>query len=246
MRLARLDTVDDLLESRSADPVNYGQYIFVTCWTDIEEESIPFWHMYTPKLRGVRIKMPLAMFNGYHIPDKPEIRLTTDGYDNWALPFERMYGKDYMAMLEVANNFYKIEYTDDTSFTQRQLYTETLEGPRKVALGMLGRHKSSQWSFQSEWRFRIIVIPGTSPTPGMSDDPIALDRFLSSSAQFITGTPLSFDGFYLPIRNEAFTRMEVMLGPKHSSGDRVLVEALLETYNPSAKLSVSALKGAVQ
>lgn len=246
MRLARLDKVDDLLESRSADPVNYGQYIFVTCWTDLEEESIPFWHMYTPKLRGVRIRMPLAMFKGYHIPDKPELRLTTDGFDNWALPFERMYGTDYIVMPEAANNFYKIEYTDDTSFIHRQLYTPMPDGSHKVALANLGRYKSSHWNFQSEWRFRLIIVPGISPIPRMFDEPAELDRFLSASAQFIHGKQLSFDEFYLPIIDEAFSQMEVMLGPKHSSGDRAVVEALIETYNPSAKLLVSTLKDAVQ
>jgi len=246
MRLARLDKVDDLLESRSADPVNYGQYIFVTCWTDLEEESIPFWHMYTPRLTGVRLRMPLEMFNGYHIPDKPELRLTTDGFDNWALPFERMYGTDYMVMPEGANNFYKIEYTDDTSFVRRQLYTPMPDGSHEVALAKLGRYKSSHWHFQSEWRFRLIVVPGISPIPGMFDEQAELDRFLSASRQFIHGNPLSFEGFYLPIRDEAFSQMEVMLGPKHSSGGRAVVEALLHTYNPTAKLLVSTLKNAVQ
>ncbi len=186
------------------------------------------------------------MFRGYHIRDQPELRLTTDGFDNWALPFERMYGTDYMVMPEAANNFYKIEYTDDTSFVRRQLYTAMPDGSHKVALAKLGRYKSSHWNFQSEWRFRLIVVPCIAPKPGMFDDPAELDRFISASAQFINGKPLSFDGFFLSIRDEAFSEMEVMLGPKHNSGDRAVVEALLQTYNPSAKLLVSTLKGAVQ
>ena len=145
IRLARLDKVDDLLESRSIDAINYGQYVFVTCWTDLAEESVPFWHMYTPNLRGVRIKMPLAMFTGHHISDRPEMRLTTDGHDNWALPYERMYGENYLAMPEGANNFFKIEYVDDALLINRQLYGRKSDGSHSVRLGELGRYKSTQF-----------------------------------------------------------------------------------------------------
>ena len=70
IRFNRLDKVDDLQESESADLGRLGRLFFVSCWSDSSEENIPLWSMYTPNMSGVRIKLPAKMFNAYHI--KPQ------------------------------------------------------------------------------------------------------------------------------------------------------------------------------
>lgn len=58
IRFTRLDCVDDVEESAVYEnTVPMAKYTFVSCWTENEEESIPLWNMYTPQMRGVRIKM---------------------------------------------------------------------------------------------------------------------------------------------------------------------------------------------
>lgn len=55
IRFNRLDRVDDISESKAFGKYDFGKFLFVCCWTDSNIESIPLWHMYTQKMRGVRI-----------------------------------------------------------------------------------------------------------------------------------------------------------------------------------------------
>ncbi|NOQ27821.1 MAG: hypothetical protein GQ564_20865 [Bacteroidales bacterium] len=57
-----LNNVDDLNEGKSIDYKHIGGYFFISCWTSFAEESLPFWNMYTPSMKGVRIKMPSNLF----------------------------------------------------------------------------------------------------------------------------------------------------------------------------------------
>ena len=34
------------------------KFVYVSCWTEDSEESIPLWNLYTPNMHGVRIRMP--------------------------------------------------------------------------------------------------------------------------------------------------------------------------------------------
>lgn len=63
IRFNKLNRVDDVTEGKSHDFDYISEYFFISCWTDLEEESIPFWNMYTPGIKGVRIKLPSSLFN---------------------------------------------------------------------------------------------------------------------------------------------------------------------------------------
>lgn len=58
--------VDDIEEARTTDMGDFGKYVYVSCWTDDSEESIPLWNLYTPDMHGVRIKLPKFPFKKYH------------------------------------------------------------------------------------------------------------------------------------------------------------------------------------
>lgn len=57
--------VDDIEEVETEDMGKFGRYVYVSCWTDDSEESIPLWHMYTPNMHGVRIRMQHFPFKKY-------------------------------------------------------------------------------------------------------------------------------------------------------------------------------------
>lgn len=40
--------------------------------------------------------------------------------------------------------------------------------------------------------------------------------------------------------------MEILLGPKQRSGEKVIIEALVKEFNPSARIIESELEGLVQ
>src|SRR5690606_25885228 len=67
IRFNNLKNVDDVTQGDNQDIEALGNYIFVSCWTDLEEESIPFWHMYTKDMSGVRLKIKSNPFKIYKI-----------------------------------------------------------------------------------------------------------------------------------------------------------------------------------
>lgn len=64
-----------------------------------------------------------------------------------------------------------------------------------------------------------------------------LDNMLAGKAS------LPMTHFDLTISDEAFNQMEILKSPKLSAGNEILLETLIEKYNPKAKIIESKLKG---
>ena len=63
IRFKRLDKMDDIEEAALSNAgIHLGGFMFVSCWTFNEIESIPLWRMYTPTTKGVRISLDKNMF----------------------------------------------------------------------------------------------------------------------------------------------------------------------------------------
>ncbi len=54
-----------------------------------------------------------------------------------------------------------------------------------------------------------------------------------------------FPHYDMQISDEAFSNMEITLSPRISAGSRIIVEDLLEKYNPSAEPKESNLVGLI-
>ncbi|RGQ47520.1 hypothetical protein DWY92_19075 [Bacteroides uniformis] len=68
IRFNRLDKVDDIEEGNAESwGVKFCKYVFVSCWTDIKEENIPLWKMYSGDTGGIRIALEQEMFKEYLI-----------------------------------------------------------------------------------------------------------------------------------------------------------------------------------
>lgn len=245
IRLSRLDKVDDVSESITDDSVQYAKHLFVSCWTADPRESIPFWHMYTPNMAGVRVKLPRTMFKNYELISDRSRGMVSD-FKNCILPIERLHGQNYIVMPEVYDKFHRVEYTDDPTKLRQRLLTKKEDGTNLIAFGSLGRYKRTEWAFQSEWRYCLLILPSVPPPGGSYADPEYLDAFLRETGQVVIGNPCPFDSFFLELNDDAFESMEILLGPKHSAGDRAIVEALIKSHNPKAKLKVSHLTGSLR
>lgn len=247
IRLSRLDTVDDISESISKDAVQYSKYLFVSCWTEKEEESIPFWNMYTPNMAGVRIRLKTPIFQTYSIQSDPDKALiSNDAERESILPLEKMHGANYLVIPESPYKFYEVEYTDEDKLLNPLVYSTNPDGSHSIAFGSLGKYKNKEWSFQSEWRYRLIILPSAPPPSTSYSDERYLNEFLSNVGQAVNGKEPPFKHFFLNLNEEAFNSIEILLGPKHSSGDIALVEALINTYCPNATFSVSKLTGTIR
>lgn len=248
IRLASLNDLDDVSESRTRDMGDDfgGKYVFVSCWTDIEEENLPFWNMYTPNMAGVRIGLPTPYLKTYS--EQPLIQ--GEGFQHnggiYYLPFSKRHGDDYFV---IHDSLAKMEYTDDENKFNRKIYTKEAEDRRTFALGDLGKYKKTHWSFQSEWRFKVIVIPSSSRPKNLEDyakEEVYMPMISAALNNLYLKTELSIKEFYLEIDDDAFSKMDLLLGPKHQSGDLEIVKALAKTYNPTAKIEISKLSGDIR
>lgn len=239
IKLTRLDKVNDPTEELSRDG-KLGKYIFVTCWTSQEQEGVPFWYMYGHNKRGVRIRLPTNFIKTYEVREqfhRDDGTVTTNGhiFDS-IVPESVLLESSYLIANYVAahNKFFPVEYTDDPEQLKPPIFSEDDDGVLNVALGELGKHKPRIWSFEQEWRLKLIFLPY-----GVRDINPADTSNLRHAMK--TGKELDFDAYFLEISDEAFSQMEVTLGPSCTPGDKVIAEALIHKYTPGVLLRSSDL-----
>ena len=105
----------------------------------------------------------------------------------------------------------------------------------------VGKFKKSSWSFQKEVRYIITVYPYGIPD---------LEKAVRSNCEinFIESRynnpniSLPFSDYYLDIDDECFRNMQILLAPKISEGEKILVNSLIKEYCPSAIIEESKLK----
>lgn len=239
LKLNCLKYVDDKSEALTIDIGDFRKYCFASCWTDLENESIPFWKMYTNDMKGVRISLPKYPFDIHKITYQPKY-LVMD------------YGVSYLDEKYVVNNDYlvipnnsileKIIYTDSEEELMPSVYKETSDHSYQYAYGRIGKYKSKQWEFQSEYRYFVLVIPGGGI---LKLDCMEYQNHPFLRNAIINKVDVPIDCIYLDIKQEALDSMEITIGPKMSEGDKVLLKCHIEKYCPKATISESCLIGKV-
>ena len=135
----------------------------------------------------------------------------------------------------------KVEYTDDKEKLYPCLLSE--EGERfSIALGELGKYKNLHWKFQNEWRYILTVFPFQLNQPLET----SLQSFQLTANKMRYGIekqPFPYYDMYLS--DQAFSEMEITLSPRISAGSKVIVESIVEKYNPSATINESHLVGLI-
>ncbi len=251
IRLNRLDLVDDLEEAQTSDYGTLGRFCFVSCWTDNAEESIPLWKMYSNDMQGVRIKLPVFPFVNYKYSSQ---RGKWDGYTytvstlNEYPDFSSCINRTKLEQLGVSTalvgqekTLTKVIYTNDETLILPKVFTheETEDKVNtKIEIGVLGKYKRTVWAFQDEWRYKLFISPfafDASIRDPQFIDPLYVMQLFRTSA-------LPFPFFDMDIDQGAFEQMEITLGPKVSDAEEVIIQSLVNQYNPSAKIHKSTLK----
>ena len=257
IRLNSLDKMDDLQEQMSTDRQNFGKFVFVSSWTSDEDESIPMWRMYTPKGKGIRIKMPINPFVEYQ-PTIQELgtllHCNVEGAPNVAVPFKMIvpakdiFNGDFsIANYSVNNQLSEVKYVDDDELLRPTIIHPDGNGGISVDFGKLGIYKNTYWAFQKEWRYRLLFCPAS--TAKMIGDHLSkqntemqnlLHRFIAGSAA------LPFSHYDLHIRQECFNDMSITLSPDISDSAKMFAELLVEKYNPMCRIEASVLTNLIQ
>lgn len=262
IRFNRLDRMDDLEQGQvEAQGIPLGKYTYVSCWTEEEEESIPLWNMYAGKEMGVRISLPEDMFKDHsmlgNLVGDEELGAKILDYMpklvptvTLKIPASEYFGKNYLVLPVHSHDlctFYgSIFYTDDVQSYTNDACKKTCHNNGTYDLELnwnkVGTCKHSRWSFQKESRFILRIIPTEKEITLLDASQFLeyMNRALS------TGLQPHFDFYDLPLKDDIFDNLEVTLSPSITTGQRVIVESLINRYAPNAKIKESNLRNSIK
>lgn len=208
------------------------------------------WKMYSSLSSGVRIKLKANPFKEFENTPSSISAVThqtvTDNsngsYLKSIIPIADMLKNGFIAPGALGNNIlHKVEYTSDSNKLYPKLLTQ--DGDKfNIALGNLGKHKNIHWAFQHEWRYILLLMPlNLNQAVDKS-----VQEFQTTSAKILLGQAKQAFPFYdLTLDENAYAQMEITLSPKISAGNRLIINSLIEKYNPSAVLHESSLVGLI-
>lgn len=251
IRFARLDVLDDPQECRVADFQNLAKTKFVSCWTDCEIESIPMWREYAGTDCGVRVELPVNPFARYCWDAEDIARIVGESSEDFSgnnplfsealVPFEDLWDSG-LFIVECAGKsdiLHKVKYTND----QNLLFPKTLGSFEDNALsadhGVIGLCKAKSWAYQGEWRYLFTIMPFD-----IKSSLLEQDKMLARLGAFVTDCGEAYIPPYydLKIDDSAYRSMRITPSPKMSLGNQVVLDALLEKYNPDAELIPSCIE----
>lgn len=243
----RLDCVDDIEEgSVMSCGIMVGRYVFVSCWTESAEESIPLWKMYGGGDKmGVRIGLEKEMFRRYHIVNPKIGNQQWYGEMDLPLSLEELNAPDYFVLpiFQMDEDYFyrKIQYVDNVSDKTNDAVTITPPQNEKgetqinIKFGEIGRYKHKRWEFQNETRFVVTIFPyNPNLAPPEKVGTIAINTYIQNKT-------VNFTKYFLPLDERALRNIEITLSPNATDGQRVLVESLIREYAPEAKIKNSSL-----
>lgn len=236
LRFNNLLNVDDPEEAVSKDLGNLGKYVLVNCWTANSEDILPMWSMYTKEMKGVRIKMKKNPFKKYYY-SAGQYHFKTDVES--CIDYSKISDKGHI--VAECPTLVKVEYVDD----EEKLIPQTkFEGENRItiALDPIGKYKRKYWAFQQEVRYKITAAPYSLKELEKCKKPVdhceLMNRILDEK------TPAPYKDFFLELRDDAFDNMEILLGPKTTVSEDIIVKSLVEKYCDgfSVKVSKSRIK----
>lgn len=247
--------VDDMEEAETNDMGKFGRFVYVSCWTDDSEESIPLWNLYTPNMHGVRIRLPVFPFKKYSYK-KGDLFLSED--IGTYIDLQQIYTDNQISIVPKEPHLVKVEYTDDPTKLFPKVKTESFEGAANLFLqarslsdlraknvkveysfAELGKYKRSNWAFQREWRY--IISTGPMGSKDLHPSTLAKQQEVIRRIEDRSFLP-PHQQLYLSIDSEALKDLEVVFGPRMNASEKIMAKALLTKYCPTAEYRESLLR----
>lgn len=237
-RFSSLDIVDDMEEAMTADYENIGKICFVSCWTDLVQESVEMWRTYTGSDNGVRIGFPKEFFK-------------SESNEENVLNLAKRIGDEYDVYLSPPYfpELIPVTYTQDDYLINLPVSKVINDVCKKCGSSMsnfsldtryLGRFKRDYWTGQSEWRYKLTAIPqeyyrNNEKGKYLKGKPSDMVELMKKDL-----IQMSFDNDYIdfPFNENAFKDMEILLSPLNSEEDSAQVRNIIEQYGPSIEVEI--------
>lgn len=244
LRFSRLDKLDDVLEAQKHNGIEFGKYFFASCWTQQPEESIPQWRMYGNKMRGVRIELPKYPFRKIAIEPKQH-RPWLETFEQsiiGPLSIDECDNETYFIQPNFFGDFFDgpVEYVPDV----KTRYSNAIKLEDNTIIkepNKLPRLKSEHWSFQSEYRFHLWVLPKPNDQS---------DKHQNIGIQMINGFKNNIDPgidfIDVPLDSCVFNNLVIRTGPLCTPGGLTCIEALIAKYAPNAEIENSHFENSIR
>nr|POR08678.1 hypothetical protein BOH68_03695 [Cobetia sp. MM1IDA2H-1] len=188
------------------------------------------WKMYTPNMQGVRIRLPNNPFLGRNAPTVWEKGGATQRIDAEIVINRGNGGLGISTYYVTGPN--KIHYTDDKSYLNGTCLVDD-DGRWSVQLYDLGMVKNTYWSFEEEWRYKVLAT--------FSEIPLHEPNLQAHPAFDLTNYPVLEEALFVPLAKDCFDEMEVLLGPRVTLEQELIVNNLLNKYAQKATLRRSEI-----
>lgn len=255
IRFNRLDNVDDLSEAQYYGDYKLGKFLYVSCWTRSEEESIPMWHIYTPGMRGVRISFPEDWTHYRRLEPDSRFHLTTHGDIYAPVNFDELINDSYFMLPTFLGPgpFGKdVRYVENPgTYLRNMIITQKLpDGKLELKIEQtteLATYKHKRWAFEQEVRFVLLILPSLPIPPGGLGE----QQYVSQLPDYILQALVAGEGpdiehFDMDVRPDVIDNINVRLGPLCTEGDVTIVDSLLRTFTQNGRFTRSSLTGTIR
>lgn len=231
IRFSRLDKVDDIEEScylSGPTKTNIGQYIFVSCWTREQKESLPMWKMYTD-YKGVRIGLDEDLFI---------VRDETYGVNRKFFVLPDQVKDCELTLSQNEAKLQEVHYVENVEQEINKLIEVDSKNKTIIHFRNAGIYKRKDWEFQKEYRFKIVVTPIANEKVKIGLNGNFLFNFWKAYMEnqcnnieyMIKNMPIKETYIDIPFNPNILKTMEITLGPRISKGGKEIVEELLDKY----------------
>lgn len=247
LRFTRLDKLDDAQEVELVSRKHWSQYLFVSSWSTLTDESQAMWQSYAG-YNGVRIGLPKHPFAEFTLESRRELNHFVKGEIISPLPIEQIYNEKWIII--------NTPYHKDLFGQAVKYYKKPDEHIRPVMQDEKGGilfnyydlavNKSSTWKHQEEFRYIYFIVPSN---PNVLDawkrtgNPFPIYQHTYEHLQKKKNSPITY--FYSPL-GDALNHVEVTIGPTCTGEDVAKIEELVSRYTTHGKIQRSDLTGYVK
>ncbi len=232
LRFNNAKFVNDPTEAMTEDFGSMQDYVFISCWSSEEKESIPLWKIYGADGHGVRLESDTKYIhfegeetplNGiYKVIENVKKEVDSDYFINvWQLDKPTM------------NHYFETNYSNEKKVFKKDISTETTK-MWEYQIDNAFNIKPTCWSFEKEIRF---IMLGCSLEDGQDQNNWQvvfnqITRKGSIKSKFVD----------LILKDDFFDNLKIILGPSISDAEKNMVQSLINAINKKIEISESKIQ----